>query len=155
MRPDTEKHVQRALKNNPAGPELPMDDAFYERLHDRIMAAVEKTQIEPVSPWEKPRRMIRGHWKAWLVSGSSLMMVLMATVLSPSVAHQVLDESHTVQVVRNENQIVSETLSSPETFSETLVSNQTGDDFFVDVAERSFHDLSQEHVREIMGEAGP
>jgi hypothetical protein len=155
MRPDTEKQVHRALKNNPAAPELPMDDAFYEKLHDRIMAAVEKTEIEAVSPWAKPRRMIRGHWKAWLVSGSSLMMAFIATVLSPNLAKKALDESHTVQVVRNEDEFISETLSSPEAFSETLVSYQAEDDFFVDVAERSFHDLSQEHVREIMGEAGP
>jgi hypothetical protein len=159
MRADLDKQVKRSLKADPAVPEIPMDDAFYERLHDRIMAAVEHTEIEPRSLahilWDKPRRMIRGHWKAWVVSGTSMLMVLVASVHTPAVLSKFLDESHTVQVVRNEDQFIDETINSPEAFSDTLVSYQSEDDFFVDVAERSFHDLSQEHVREIMGEAGP
>jgi hypothetical protein len=154
MRPDTDKQLKRTLKAEPAM-ELPMDDAFYERMHDRIMAAVEQTEIAPEPKWQKPARVIKANWKSWLFAGGSMMMVVVAALQTPSVVSSFLDESHVVKVVRNEKAITEETLKSPENFSETLISYQTQDDFFVDVAERSFHDLSQEHVREIMGEAGP
>lgn len=35
--------------------ELPMDPAYYQRLHDRIMAAVERKESTPPDWYEKPR----------------------------------------------------------------------------------------------------
>lgn len=35
--------------------ELPMDDQFFETLHDRIMSAVDATEIKPQSKWSKTR----------------------------------------------------------------------------------------------------
>ncbi len=153
MRPDLDKELKRSLMAEPAA--LPEDEAYYTRLHDRIMAAVEQTEVKSPAPWEKPKKALMAHWRSWFISGGSLMMILVASLQAPQVVKSVLDESHVVQVVHNEKAIVNETLSSPQAFSETLISYQSADDFFVDVAERSFHDLSQEHVREIMGEAGP
>lgn len=154
MRPDLNNEIKRALMAEPATPELPTDEEFFNKLHDKIMAAVEKTEIKPVSPWEKPKRLLRANWKSWVVSGGSLMMVLMASLQAPSVVRHFMNDSHTVQLVRNEDEFAHETLKSPDEFSGTLISYQNQDDFLVDVAERTFHDLSQEHVREIMGEAG-
>lgn len=144
--------MKNELKKNSI--ELPMDDAFYDRLHDRIMAAVEKTEMKRPSPWDKPKKLLCSQWKTWILSGGSLTMTLLAALQSPNLARSIFDESHTVQVVRNEDDFVTETLRSPEHFTETLISLQNQGDFFVDVAERSFHDLSKEHVREIMGKSG-
>jgi hypothetical protein len=33
--------------------ELPMDEKFYQNMHDKIMSAVEKTDVKPVSRWAK------------------------------------------------------------------------------------------------------
>lgn len=35
--------------------ELPMDDQFFEDMHNKIMAAVEATEIKPQSKWSKAR----------------------------------------------------------------------------------------------------
>ena len=53
--------------------QLPNNQAFYDRLHDKIMARIEDTEMEtPVSPAarsiEKSKRLLRDHWRGWLYS---------------------------------------------------------------------------------------
>lgn len=156
MSPELDKDIKRVMRARQK-PELPpqVDDLFFERLHDRIMAEVDKTEVEPKSPWEGLGRVMRLQWKGWLVSGGSLMMILAAAMHTPNLVKSYLDESHVVQVVRNEEGFIDATMNSTQQFADTVISYQSEDDFFVDVAERSFHDLSKEHFREIMGEARP
>ena len=33
--------------------ELPMDEKFYDQLHNQIMASIEKTEVKPLSRWAK------------------------------------------------------------------------------------------------------
>lgn len=146
--------IKRILKAK-SKEDFPLEGVDFDALHDRIMAAVEKTEIAPASFLDKPKKIFKRNWRSWIVTGSSLSMVLLALVHAPDVIRPGLDQSHTVQVVKNEDAFTAESLKSPEGFSHTLISYQNEDDFFVDVAERTFHDLSQEHIREIMGEAGP
>ena len=82
-------------------------------------------------------------------------MILIASLQAPTVARTFLNDSHVVQVVKNEDAFAMETIESPDVFSDSLIVYQNQSDFFVDVAERSFHDLSKKHIREIMGEARP
>ena len=150
----SDSELKRVLKRNDEV-EPPMDDAFYERLHDKVMRAIDQTEIERPSVWQKPRRKLLEHWKNWVVSGGSVIMILIASMQAPTVAKTFLNDSHVVQVVKNEDAFNAQTTEAPEVFSESLIVYQNQSDFFVDVAERSFHDLSKEHIREIMGEAGP
>jgi len=53
--------------------QLPNNQAYFDRLHDRIMARVEDTEMEsPVSPaarsFEKSAKLLRDHWRGWLYS---------------------------------------------------------------------------------------
>ncbi len=53
--------------------QLPNNQAYYDRMHDKIMACVEDLEMEPpIRPamrcFEKPRRLLRNHWKGWLRS---------------------------------------------------------------------------------------
>ena len=150
----SDPELKRILKKNDEV-ELPMDEAFYERLHDKIMRAIDQAEIEVPSIWQKPRRKLLDHWKSWVVSGGSIIMILIASLQAPIAAKTFLNDSHVVQVVKNEDAFNSKTTEAPEVFSDSLIVYQNQSDFFVDVAERSFHDLSKEHIREIMGEAGP
>lgn len=152
--PQSNMQLKRVLRKNDEV-ELPMDEVFFDRLHDKIMLAIEDVEIESASVWQKPRRKLIRHWRSWLVSGGSVIMILIASMQTPMVAKTFLNDSHVVQVVKNEDAFNAETTGSPEAFSDSLIVYQNQDDFFVDVAERSFHDLSKEHIREIMGEAGP
>lgn len=61
--------------------DLPMESAYYDRMHDKIMAQIEKTPMRP-SPWyEKPSRVLMGPWKSWQKPGRgfiALAMVLLS-----------------------------------------------------------------------------
>lgn len=53
--------------------QLPNNQAYYDRLHDRIMARIEETEIEaPLRPamrsFEKSKALLRDHWRGWLYS---------------------------------------------------------------------------------------
>src|SRR5688500_8756695 len=54
---------------------LPMDDAFYERLHDKIMAAVAETEIKPVSKIEATQELLQRHWRS--ISQVTLALLLL------------------------------------------------------------------------------
>jgi len=55
---------------------LPINPAYYDRLHDKIMARIEETEMEtPARPvakvFEKSSRLLRDHWRGWLYSRES------------------------------------------------------------------------------------
>lgn len=132
--------------------DLPMDEAFYERLHDKIMTAVEQTEVKPKTRWEKPRKLLQAHWRGWLYTSGSLMTLVLVAILVAQQQGNVVSKSHIAQVAKNEEQILSKALESPDAFSQTLISHQSSSDFLVDVADRSFDDLSEVRFKKIMGE---
>ncbi|OFZ30412.1 MAG: hypothetical protein A2622_08365 [Bdellovibrionales bacterium RIFCSPHIGHO2_01_FULL_40_29] len=44
---------EKLKKEDPV--ELPMDDLFFDQLHDKIMSAVEKTEMRSQTKWSKAR----------------------------------------------------------------------------------------------------
>ncbi|MBX2988731.1 MAG: hypothetical protein KF802_12620 [Bdellovibrionaceae bacterium] len=51
--------------------EIPMDPAYYEALHDRIMSAVAKTEMKPEPWYARPGRLLRAPWRSWFVPAPS------------------------------------------------------------------------------------
>lgn len=48
--------------------ELPMDDQFFEDLHNRIMQAVDSTEMQPLTKWSKTRIFLERkapNYKPW------------------------------------------------------------------------------------------
>lgn len=73
-----EKVRSMAKETDPAIP--PAEPAFFDALHDKIMARVEKTEIEkPVVGFRKALspKWIPQKFKSWLSSGSSLYMIML------------------------------------------------------------------------------
>lgn len=127
--------------------ELPMSGQFYDDMQARIMAKTMGMKIKPKPLFYVPRNFLRAHYKSWLQLSLSLaLLFLLGKTLSPIFANLV-DKSHVVQVIKNEKLIVNEIMSDPEAYSETLLSYQSQNDFFVDLAERSFNDISVEDLR--------
>ncbi len=52
--------------------DLPMDPAFYDKLHEKIMSKVDETIMLPKPFLETPRRLLKMHWREWIypVGGS-------------------------------------------------------------------------------------
>ncbi len=53
--------------------QLPNNQAYFDRLHDKIMAKIEDIEMEaPARPamrsFEKSKEFLRDHWRGWLYS---------------------------------------------------------------------------------------
>lgn len=135
--------------------ELPMNEDFFDRLHDKIMAEVETTDIKPSPVLMTPRNLLRSHWRGWLypVSGVASLMAF-AVLLMPQVSKVNQSMTRAGLLSDGHERIVSEALLSPEEISQTLISTQSESDFFMDVARESFENLSVDKFNKIMGESG-
>lgn len=119
--------------------ELPMDEKFFEDMHDKIMASIEKTEVKPLSRWAKtwvfletkakPHRAIaRKVIKTGFV-GLTLSVALGLAGLSAKVYHDV----HVAQNATNQSRIIQEVKQNPTEWSELVVSYQDSNDFYADV----------------------
>lgn len=119
--------------------ELPMDEKFFEQMHDKIMASVEKTEVKPLSRWAKTwvfletkakphRAMARKVIKTGFV-GVTLGMALGLAGLSAKVYH----DEYVAQNATNQSRIIQEAKQNPTEWSELVVSYQDSNDFYADV----------------------
>ncbi len=133
--------------------ELPMDDDFFDRLHDKIMAKVERVDIAPPPMLMTPRNLLRAHWRGWLYPVGGLMsLFLFSTLLLGQVSKVNQGMQRAGLLSDGRERIVAEALLAPEDLSQTLISGQNESDFFVDVATESFENLSVAKFNQLMGE---
>lgn len=133
--------------------DLPMNDDFFDRLHDKIMAEVDKTDIQPAPVLMTPRSLLRAHWRGWLypISGVASLFVFVS-LLMPQVSKVNQSMTRAGLLSDGHERIVSEALLSPDEISQTFISSQSESDFFMDVARESFENLSVDKFNKIMGE---
>ena len=153
-----ERQLRKNLKQ--AGDfELPMDEDFYEKLHNKIMAAVEETEITPLSKLTSTQQLMKRYWRKALPYAKGVTQVIMALALllgssikARELVQNFWSSSHTVQMVQNEKQIINEALESPEQFSTSLISYQNQNDFFLDVAAQSEDSISALNMKDLTTE---
>lgn len=135
--------------------ELPMSEDFFERLHDKIMAGVEQTEMAPPPMLMTPRNLLRAHWRGWLYPAGGVMSLFVFSSLLLSQVSKVNQSMQRAGLLSDGHErIVAEALLSPEDLSRTLISTQSESDFFMDVASESFENLSVAKFNKIMGESG-
>ena len=62
--------------------ELPMDDSFYEKMHDQIMLAVEATEIKTQPKWSKARVFLENKSESYRSGSKKLSKLLVVSMLS-------------------------------------------------------------------------
>ncbi|KYG69549.1 hypothetical protein AZI87_10255 [Bdellovibrio bacteriovorus] len=135
--------------------ELPMNEDFFNRLHDKIMAEVEETAIAPAPVLMTPRNLLRSHWRGWLYpAGGVTSLFILASLLLTQVSKVNQSMQRVGLLSDGHERIVAEALLSPEDLSQTLISTQSESDFYMDVARESFENLSGSKFNKIMGESG-
>lgn len=117
--------------------EVPDDDAFFEKLHGKIMAGVEMT-----SPKKDTRTFLQKNKK--VVRGISAAAMLMAILLVG------LDTQQVRVTVDGTDQVLSDAVSRSD-IEETVLVYQNKDDFFVDLAQESLDHLSVDRLHGLMG----
>lgn len=124
--------------------ELPMDDMFFDKLHDKIMADVAKTEIKPASSrlsksWEflerqahyyRPSNNVRtlNLVKMGLVGVSLTLGLGLATM-----SLKLFDMSSQNQIASNRQIIIEQALENPQDWVEMAASVQNDSDFYADV----------------------
>lgn len=144
--------VKKKLRANDT--QLMLDDAFFERLHDKIMTEVSKTEIKEVTLWHKSRSLLKAHWKDWSYpAGGMLALLALVMLLTPQMS-KINETMMRAGLYSDGNErIIQEALLDPSVLSQTLIISQTETDFFMDVAKDSFENFSIERINKIMGEA--
>lgn len=120
--------------------ELPMDDAFFDNLHDKIMSSVEKTEIKPVSKWQKswiflekktvePRDKVK---KAAKVGVTAATLIVGANLINYGINNfserYVFAQNETYKSI-----ILSEAERNPTEWADLVVNYQDENDFYADV----------------------
>ena len=132
---------------------MTMSDDFFDKLHDKIMAQVEQTEVAPPPVLLRPRNLLRAHWRGWLYPVGGLMSLFLMSSLLLSQVSKVNQSMQRVGLLSDGHErIAAEALLSPEDLSQTLISTESESDFFVDVASESFENLSIAKFNKIMGE---
>lgn len=132
--------------------ELPMDEAFFDRLHDQIMAEVEKTEIKPTTRWSKTREFLERavtHYRPshYPRAAKSVKLALTGVVLTLGLglelasfsimsSTQKLQQQKQAELVQLEKQaqlVAEQALEKPEEWVEMAVQGSNAQDFYADV----------------------
>lgn len=118
--------------------ELPMDEQFYDQLHNKIMLSVEKTEIKKMSKlaktWvflERKTQSPRARIKKAAKPGLAVLMMILALSLINNMG--ATSNSKLLTQDLNQNTILKEAQSRPTEWSELVVNYQSENDFYADV----------------------
>ena len=138
----TKELVQSAERKN-----FNLGEDFFEGLHQKIMAQVERTEIK-----KNPRYRLKVHHRRWVAVTSATLSLSLVLMLAFNFYNRILGHAAPPNLTASD-QIIRQALESPDSFAE-LVSSQSQNDFFVDVASESFDDLSIAQFDRLMGSKG-
>lgn len=125
--------------------ELPMDEMFFDTLHDKIMADVAKTEIKPAtSKWAKPWVFLERQARYYRPSNNVrtlhvVKMGLIGVSLTlglglATMSLKLFDMSSQHQMAANNRQlIIEQALENPQDWVEMAASVQNDSDFYADV----------------------
>lgn len=147
--------IRRGLKQkDDVELELPVDEAFFEQLHDKIMAEVEKIEIKPAPPLLRSRNILRASWRGWVYpAGGITSLLILAALMVPQVSKLTQSMQRAGLLSDGRERIVAAAVSIPQDLSQTFISTQSESDFFMDVARESFENLSVAKFNKLMGES--
>jgi len=134
--------------------QLPMNDLFFEKMHDQIMARVEKTEIKPLSRWAKTWVFLekKVHYyqpsnniKSLKVVRFSLVGVTLTLGLSLGLnSLRLLNMSK--DVVTHRQAIENQALNNPKDWIELVGIMQNENDFIAEVANEKMAHLKNEQI---------
>ena len=119
--------------------ELPMDDAFFDKLHNKIMSAVDKTEVKPQSKWSKtwvflerstvnPRSKLK---KAVKLSITAFSLFVGVSLLNATLSQYQIS-AYAVEDV-NKSSILNEAQKNPLEWQQLVATYQNENDFYADI----------------------
>lgn len=150
---NSEKMRKKLKSVNDLNFDMDLSDAFFDKMHDKIMQKVEMTEIEAKNIWDGPKKYLRSHYRGWLYCGVSMCSILAVAILLRLHAGVVQPKSILADLdSRTVELMLAAQAEAPEVFSNTVLGDGAGAQFFVDAASDSFENLNISQVRLLMGE---
>ncbi len=119
--------------------ELPMDEKFFDQLHDKIMSSVEKIDSKPLSRWAKTWVFLETKAKphrvfAKKVIKTSFVGLTFTLALGlAGISAKMYRDVRLAQSGTNQSRIIQQAKQDPTEWSELVVSYQNENDFYADV----------------------
>jgi hypothetical protein len=132
------KDIEKKLKQEDLV-ELPMDEKFFEELHNKIMASIEKTEVKPLSRWSKTWVFLEAKAKPHrslarkVIKTGFVGLTLGLAVGLAGLSAKMYTEVHMAQNASNKLRIIQEAKQNPTEWSDLVVSYQDSNDFYADV----------------------
>lgn len=146
------ERAHRALKMK-LDIEMPLDDAYYERLHDRIMFAVNEKSIEKTPLLFKQKKWVRLNWKNMAQMCAGVLLALGLGQKIGELSGQLWSSSKTVQLVNNEREIIREAIEAPDAFSRSVLSDQSESEFFMEMARETLNSDQSSDLQAMLEES--
>lgn len=116
-------------------PEYPGDDAYFDSLHDKIMAKVAETEIEPPVPFNTEVLVLSRYWRKYSRPVARATMSLAFVLIGFGyLITQLTQES---PLIERQSVLVKESVHRVDEFSASVLSPQSEMDFMNDVAAHS------------------
>lgn len=130
--------------------ELPMDENFFDQMHDQIMQAVEKTEIKQLNRWAKTWVFLETRAKYYQHAGikaTKALFVLAVVSLSyglgaTSVA--MFEKAHEQQITKNKDVILKQAIQSPVEWAELAAVGQNDMDLYAEILNEKIQRLGLE-----------
>lgn len=123
--------------------ELPMDDQFFDKLHDKIMSEVQKTEVKSASHWSKTWEFLETKARYYRPSNNNrtLHLVKMGLIgvsvtLGLGLAMtslKLFNMSSQNQMASNQQMILEQAIENPQDWVGMAASMQNDSDFYADV----------------------
>lgn len=119
----------------PREPERPMDEAYFESLHDKIMAKVAQTEIEPPVPFNTQILVLSRYWRKYSRPVARTTMSLAFVMFG--IGYLMTQLTQETPLIERQSVLVKESVQRVDEFSVSVLSPQSELDFMSDVAAHS------------------
>ena len=122
--------------------ELPMDDSFFEKMHDQIMQSVENTEIKSQPKWSKARVFLEQssqRYRSAYKKVAKLAVISLVTAIAigfVGASHRMYVALEAQKNLNNQGKIIQEAQRNPQEWAGLIVNYQNENDFYAEVLSR-------------------
>ncbi len=122
--------------------ELPMDESFYDKMHEKIMQSVEKTEIQSQSKWSNAQVFLEtssNRYRSVYKKAVKLVVVTLVTSIAIgflAVSRQLYVAVEARENLNNQARIIQEAKRNPQEWARLVANYQSENDFYAEVLSR-------------------
>ncbi len=119
--------------------ELPMDDLFFNQMHDQIMQAVEKTEIKSQTKWTKTWIFLETQSRPFrpasqkILKTAFMLFVASFAVGLGGLSLGLFKKTHAQQISQNQQRILNSVANSPADWVELAAVSQNDNDLYAEI----------------------